>query len=134
MTKWYAVPPSLTMTEAEYRANVDGMNILFGAVLGFVLADARGLPALDFAVLLLVSASTVVSILYLSSSPYKLFYAATTIAAVALLPWVIGELTDAPPIPQLRPTLAVWTGMVLLVELLPRRKPESEPETKEPRT
>ncbi len=132
VTKWYAIPPSLKMSDAEYRANLDGMNIVFGAVLGFVLASANGLPAKDFAILLLASASAVVSILYLSSSPYKLFYAVTTIGLVGLLPWILDRLIDGPAIPQLRPTLAVWTGMVLLVELIPRHKSESKAETKEP--
>ena len=122
MAKWYAMPKSFSMTEREYRANITGMNIVFGAVLGFVLADSRDLPQMDFAVLLLLSATAVVTILYLGSSRYKLFYAITALVMVAFLPGILSQGLEIASIPQLQPTLAVWTFMVLLVEIMPREK------------
>lgn len=120
MADWYKIPPTFRITQREYEANIRGMNIVFGAVLGFVLAGTTGLPMIDFCVVLLISASVVISILYLGSSPYKLFYGITAIAAVAVLPIVLEDPLGITPIPQLQPTLAVWTFMVLMVEIIPR--------------
>ncbi|XUU59437.1 hypothetical protein ACRAQ6_07540 [Erythrobacter sp. HA6-11] len=129
-SKWWRLPPSSEMTTGEYEANIRGMNILFGAVLGFVLAGTTGLPPLDFAVVLLLSATNVVLILYLSQSPYKLFYLAMAALMIAVLPFFIENVLEMPPIPQLQPTLAVWTLMVIGVEIMPReRAPTSEENT-----
>ena len=127
-SKWWRMPPSLRITDGEYEANVRGMNIVFGAVLGFVLADASELPPLDFAIVLMLSASVVVTILYLSHSEYKLFYVATAGIAIAVLPHVLNEQFGIVRIPQLQPTLAVWALMVLIVELLPREPAENPKE------
>jgi hypothetical protein len=121
MSNWYRIPKSLAITEAEYQANMNGINIVFGAVLGFVLARLEGLPPLDFAFVLVVCASAVVLILYLSSTEYRLFYGIGAVGAILILPKGIA-LMGIPPIPNLQPTLAAWTFMVLVVELNPRRK------------
>ena len=126
--KWWRMPPSLAMTEGEYEANVRGMNIVFGAVLGFVLADTSQLPPFDFALVLLLSASVVVTILYLAQSDYKLFYGITAAVAIGWLPFLLDDPLGIPPIPQLQPTLAVWALMVVFVELMPREKSEDSRE------
>ena len=131
MAKWYAIPKTMAMTEREYDANIRGMNLVFGAVLGFVLADAGGLPAYDFGIVLLLSASVVVTILYMAHSEYKLFYAGTAIVGIAILPRILADPLGIPPIPQLQPTLAVWTAMVLLVEIMPREKAAGEAKEKD---
>ena len=132
MAKWYGVPKSALMSEGEYDANIQGINIVFGAVLGFVLADANQLPAFDFALVLFVSASVVVSILYMANSEYKLFYAALTAFVIFMLPTILEDHLDIPQISQLQPTLAVWAVMILMVALLPRGDPpEDEKEAKE---
>ncbi len=120
MSKWYRMPPTVAVTEREYRANVEGINIVFGAVLGFVLARADGLPVFDFMTLLLVSAAVVILILYLGSSEYVLFYTISTAGAIAALPLVLENALKLPSIPYLQPTLAIWAIMILLVEMLPR--------------
>lgn len=133
MSNWYKIPPTLRITSREYRANITGINIVFGAVLGFVLAGTEGLPTQDFMTLLLLSATVVISILYLGSSEYRLFYAVTAAALIAGLPFAITEIMRLDPIPALQPTLAVWAIMIVLVELLPRQKSEQDNENeKEP--
>jgi hypothetical protein len=122
MSKWYRIPPTIAINDAEYRANMQGINIVFGAVLAFVLARIEGLPPLDFAFVLIACATAVVLILYLASTEYLLFYGLSVVAAIMLLPVVI-ERAGIPPIPDLQPTLAAWTVMVLVVELSPRRGP-----------
>ena len=133
MANWYKIPLHAHVTEREYRANVDGINIVFGAVLGFVLAGSESLPQTDFMILLFTSASIVISILYLSHSEYKLFYGATTAALIWFLPRITADFLEIESIPALQPTLAVWATMVLLVELMARHKPvKSEEEDPAP--
>jgi hypothetical protein len=127
VTKWYAIPTSLAISEAEYRANISGINIVFGAVLGFVLAKIEGLPPLDFMVVLITSAAAVVTILYFGSTRYPLFYGLLAGAMIAVLPVVLDSF-GIPPIPKLQPTLVAWTIMVLVVELSPRQKPDTKRE------
>lgn len=64
----------LKMTEREYRANLSGLNIFFGAVLGFVLAGTERMSPLGFALLLTLTASVVVTILYITASKHRLTY------------------------------------------------------------
>ncbi|RPF72325.1 hypothetical protein [Aurantiacibacter spongiae] len=120
--RWWQMPMTLRMTQGEYRANVTGINIVFGAVLGFVLADTAALSTTDFIVLLLLNAGIVVTILYLGSSPYRLCYGVTAVAMIALLPLVLDDAVAA-TVPRLQATLGVWTAVVIVVELMPREKP-----------
>ena len=121
MAKWYAVPTTSRMTASEYRANLTGLNVVFGAVLGFVLAGAENLSTLDFVYLLLLSSAAVVTILYLGSSDYKLFYGAMAVVMAATVPWLL-EQAGVPVLPKLQPTLATWIAMVIFLELLPQEK------------
>lgn len=125
MAKWHQIPRGWTVTDREYRANIEGINIVFGAVLGFVLVGAEGLPVFDFIALLMLSAGVVVMILYLGSSDYKLYYAVMTGVAIAALPFVSEDLFSLAKVPKLQPTLAIWALMVLAVELMPREKTDT---------
>ncbi|MEL6531107.1 MAG: hypothetical protein AAFQ27_14180 [Pseudomonadota bacterium] len=130
MAKWYKMPPSFRITEREYRANIEGMNIVFGAVLGFVLVGAENVAVRDFIGLLVLSAAIVIMILYLGSSEYKLFNATITAVSIAFLPYIAVDLFDITEVPKLQPTLAIWALMVLLVEMIPRA-PSSEQNSQE---
>ncbi len=122
MAKWYKLPPSFRITEREYRANIEGMNIVFGAVLGFVLVGAENVEVRDFIGLLVLSSAIVIMILYLGSSEYKLFNAIVTALSIAFLPFIAVDLFDITEVPTLQPTLAIWALMVLGVELIPRER------------
>ena len=116
---WFGV---LKMTEGEYRANISGMNVVFGAVLGVVMGRLDTLPPADFAALLFVAASVVVVILYVGSSPHHILYALLAAGCIAALPWAYGRLLGPgrEPPELLQATLAVWLAMLVLVELLYR--------------
>ena len=131
MAEWYRLPSTIRITEREYRANINGMNIVFGAVLGFVLAGAEGLPPIDFMIVLLISASAVILILYLGSTDYILFYGACTALIIFALPMILSDQFAINPIPYLQPTLIVWAIMVTLLELCPRQN-VTEIQPKEP--
>ena len=90
-------------------------------MLGFVLAGAENLSTLDFVYLLLLSSAAVVTILYLGSSDYKLFYGAMAVVMAATVPWLL-EQAGVPVLPKLQPTLATWIAMVIFLELLPQEK------------
>ena len=122
MAKWYRMPPTFRISEREYKANIDGMNIVFGAVLGFVLAGAEGLPVMDFALVLFVSATAAISILYLGSSEYRLFYFVSAALIIGAFPLFLDGAVDLSSMPYLQPTLAVWALMVVIVELIPRER------------
>ena len=129
LASWYKIPRGWTVTEREYRANIEGINIVFGAVLGFVLVGAEGLPVWDFCALLMLSAAVVVMILYLGSSDYKLYYAVMTAVAIGALPFVSEDLFSLARVPKLQPTLAIWALMVLFVECMPRESSDAKIDT-----
>ena len=131
MAKWYAIPTTSRMTRSEYRANITGLNVVFGAVLGFVLAGAENLSNTDFVYLLLLSSAAVVTILYLGSSDYKLFYGTMAVIIAATLPWLL-EKAGVPNLPKLQPTLATWIAMVIFLELLPQEKPGESDKSTDP--
>lgn len=118
------------MSDREYRANHDGLNMFFGAVLGVVLSGTEGLSSMQFAILLVLSASIVVTILYVSASARRLSYAVLGVVAVASLPYVIARMIGPDTVPpHLQPTLAVWLAFVILVEFAPR---EHQPSNSDP--
>ena len=123
MANWYKIPTHTRMTHGEYRANINGLNILFGAVLGFVLADASAMPMVDFAIVLSLSAGLTAGVMYLELSDYKLFYGVLAAISIWLLPQVF-DMIDAPPeLDRLPVTFAVWAAMILFIEVLPRDPP-----------
>lgn len=117
------------MTQAEYRANLNGLNIFFGAALGFVLAGTETLDAWRFTYLLAVVTGIVVSILYVSASRKRVTYAIYTLAAIAALPFIVAPILNGGlALPsKLQPTLAVWAIMTCLIEFAPREKPTAPP-------
>jgi hypothetical protein len=130
MTKSRNYTSLLAMSDAEYQSMNNGINIVFGAVLGVVLTRTEDLSAADFMFVLATSAIAVSQILALGIHERRLQYIIGAVVAIALLPLILQSL-GIPPIPKLQPTLIVWTAMVLLVELSPR-KPSAPDTHKEP--
>ncbi|MEM7702866.1 MAG: hypothetical protein AAF251_13080 [Pseudomonadota bacterium] len=126
MANWYKIPTSSAMTEGDYRAGLNAMNIVFGAVLGFVLVGGEDLPVPDFMALLGISALVVMLIQGIALSQYTLFNIAMTAASIYFLPELAEEWFNIAKVPKLQPTLAVWAGMAVLLELSPREKPVTD--------
>jgi hypothetical protein len=118
----------MRMTEREYRANIDGLNIFFGAVLGFVLAGSETLDNVWFAALLAMTSGIVISILYITASEQRLTYSALTLVLIATMGTVLEDaLPGANSLPpKLQPCLLVWALMTISVEFLPREKAEAD--------
>lgn len=124
-----ARPRAAAMSHNEYRANIAGLNIFFGAVLGMVMAGAEALDGRNFAVLLLITAGIVIAILYISASRRRIVYAMLAGVLIAALPFVFGVLSLGGSLPdKLQPTLAVWALMMTVIEFVPRQPaPAREP-------
>ena len=99
----------------------DAVNIVFGAVIGFVLAGTQGLPSNDYAFVLAVSAAAVIAILSLGSQEHRLFYAIFAAGYIGALPIILTEFLKIADVPKLQPTLIIWAIMVLLVEFALRK-------------
>lgn len=110
------------MNEREYRANILGLQIVFGAVLGFVLAGAENFDRFDFAGLLLVTIGAVVTILYISASPRRFTYSVLALGYGLALPWIVLRITDVQAPDKLAPTLLIWTLFQIGVEFSPRAR------------
>jgi len=115
------------MTHGEYRANVEGMNLFFGADLGVVMAKKEQIGVWDFTATLVVTGSLVISVLYVSTSRSRIIHALFAAVLVAALPRILGPfLTDPAGIPpHLQPTLAVWLAFIVFVEFAPRERPDA---------
>ncbi len=126
MANWYKLPTSSKLSEGDYRASVNALNIVFGAVLGFVLVGGEGLPIVDFMALLIISALAVMMIQGIVLSEYTLFNVVSTAAIIYFLPLFAEEWFSLTRVPKLQPTLAVWAGMATIIELSPREKLEPD--------
>ena len=126
MANWFKIATISKMSEGDYRAGLNAMNIVFGAVLGFVLVGAQDLPVRDFVWLLVSSALIVMLIQSISLSEYTLFTIITTAAAIYFIPTMAEDLFSISAVPKLQPTLAVWAAMVVILEVSPREKAKQE--------
>lgn len=126
------MPASLKIPESEYRANLNGLNIFFGAVLGFVIAGVERLNTIQFSWVLFVVSVVVISILYVSASKQRFTYAFVTLFLILGLPTfvrpVVGADYELPN--QLQPTLAMWAILAIALELF--RRPSDELDSKLP--
>ena len=114
------------MTNGEYQANLNGLNMFFGAVLGFVLTGTETLRSWQFALVLSCLAGAVISILYISSSKNKVAYAIYALVIALTFPELIDFSLHAKGLvpEKIRPTLLVWTVMTILIEFWGREKNE----------
>lgn len=126
MAKWYKFPTNAHMADGDYRAGLNALNIVFGAVLGFVLVGGENLPIFDFVALLVISALIVMMIQSIALSDYTLFSIVFTAIAIAFLPQIAEEWFSLTRVPKLQPTLAIWAAMATILELSPREKPDGE--------
>lgn len=112
------------MTGDEYQANLNGLNMFFGAVLGLALTGTEKLGNWQFGVVLAMLAGIVVSILFISSSRHRVVYAIYTVVLVLSFPGMADlMLKGHDVIPgKVQPTLIVWTAMTILVEFWGREK------------
>jgi len=114
------------MTHNEYKANKSGMNIFFGAIIGVVMADVQGLAAHEYALVLLMTASFVVILLYISASKHRIIYALYALGILCFTWWLAFQDTQMLNLDvhwlrnRLLPALSVWWFMITCIEFMPR--------------
>lgn len=106
------------MSTGEYQANLSGINTFFGAVLGLVLTGTERLEGWKFGTVLAILASTVISILFISSSRHRVAYAIYTLLLALTMPKMIDIMLNGHDLlpDKVQPTLIVWTLMTIMVE------------------
>jgi hypothetical protein len=112
------------LSAGEYQANLSGLNMFFGAVLGLVLAGTEALNDIQFGFVLLGLASVVITILYISSSKRRTSYSGLALLYAVLFPELMEVILRTPhAVPgKIRPTLIVWVLLTMLVEFWAREK------------
>ena len=113
------------MTRAEYGANLNGLNMFFGAMLGLVMAGTERTNNWVFAYTLVMICGVVVCILYVSASTHRLTYAAVALVLTGIVPPVIDDILrdrGAALPDKVQPTLMVWAIMTVLIEFYPRQR------------
>ena len=122
------------MSHKEYEANLAGLNIVFGAMVGVVMGGIRDMGALDYSIFLILVASFVITLLYISASQQRLLYASIA-GILLLLAWTNTAAAEAhfsidPNLMEQRllPVATVWFLFTIFVEFIPRGKPEPDSE------
>lgn len=119
------------MTPGEYQANLAGVNLFFGAVLGVVLAGTDRLGTRDFSITLVSTAGLVVMLLHVTSSRFRLLNAVVAAVLIALLPRFLAVVLQEPAaVPRhLQPTLLIWWAFIGLAEFGPRERSTTDAAT-----
>ena len=112
------------MSHGEYQANLSGLNVFFGAVLGLALTGAEKLNTWQFGLILSGMSVAVISIHYISSSKNRISYAIFSLVLAVIFPELIDfALHGDGLVPEkIRPTLLVWTVLTIIVEFWAREK------------
>ena len=119
--------PFTRQTPGEKLGMVDGTNLFFGALLGANLGTLEALPLLDYAVLIVILAGTVVTLRQFSTSERRLYaygLLGTYVVLIAYFLYGPGDVLDTLPArdrDRLAVTLGVWLGAILLAESVPTR-------------
>lgn len=126
-----AINRSGKLTQREYEASLNALNIFFGAIIGVSLGNVENMPTKDYVFLLVITAALVTMILLVSYS-HRRFMNMIVLAAGLGIAWYdhaspdVEILTAFPD--KLLPTLSVWAVMAAAVEFTERI---AEPDTDE---
>lgn len=107
------------LTQREYEASLNALNIFFGAIIGVSLGNIEKMPTINYVVLLLITASIVSTILVVSYSHRRFQNMLVMILVLAMAWYAHLYLTDESPVTfpeKLLPTLSVWAGMAIMLE------------------
>ncbi len=112
-------------TESEYRAALNALNIFFGVVIGVSLGGVEAMGRGDYMMLLLLTSTIVIAILYVSYLHRPLWNAIMLAAILGGFWYVVegrqgGGFLDFEVPDKLMPTLWVWAGMAIVTEFSPR--------------
>ncbi|WP_438729190.1 hypothetical protein ACR9YC_01980 [Parasphingorhabdus sp. DH2-15] len=118
------------LTQREYEASLNALNIFFGAIIGVSLGNIEAMSVEDYVVLLIATATIVSTILIVSYSHRRIWNMMMMFSLLGLA-WYVdiykvkGIDIDFPE--KLLPTLSVWAGLAILLEFT-EKTPEPDAE------
>lgn len=112
------------LTQREYEATINALNIFFGAIIGVSLGNITEIPLQDYMVLLVVIATMVSSILMVTYT-HRPLWNSIVLTVVFLAAWYAesdssDQMIDFPD--RVLPTLSVWAGMAIMTEFSDRNR------------
>ena len=118
----------LKLTQREYQATINALNIFFGAIIGVSLGNIAEIPIKEYVILLFVIAAMVSNILIVTFS-HRRVWNSLVLVAVLLIAWYLesdssGQIIDFPD--RVLPTLSVWAAMAVMTEFTQRTKDPEE--------
>jgi hypothetical protein len=118
------------LSQREYEASLNALNIFFGAIIGVSLGNIEAMSVQDYVVLLLATAAMVSTILVVSYSHRRIWNVVVMFSLLGFA-WYIdiyrakGIDIDFPE--KLLPTLSVWAGLAILLEFTEKTsEPDAE--------
>lgn len=122
----------LKQTRAEKRANIAGLNLFFGALLGANLGTATDLPPREYLSLILQLVAAVVAVQIVSASTRRAYMVSTIAVVGAVLAFSYFDPRFQPDGMSARQygnvllTLGIWLVMVVGIEVTPLTKTQSD--------
>ncbi len=115
------------MSSGEYQANLNGLNMFFGVILGLALTGTEKFNAWQFGVILAGIAGTAISILYRSSSKSRVAYSIYALVSALIFPELMDYMLRGHGLvpDKIRLTLLVWPLMTVCGEFWARDKDHS---------
>ncbi len=116
------------LTQREYEATINALNIFFGAIIGVSLGNIAEIPLKDYVILLVVISALVSSILLVTYTHRRIWNSIMLIGFL-LAAWYQesdtgGEFIDFPD--RVLPTLTVWAAMAIMTEFSDRADDPNE--------
>jgi len=110
------------LTQREYEATINALNIFFGAIIGVSLGNITEIPMDDYVILLVIISAMVSSILLVTYT-HRRIWNSVMLAGVLLAAWYAesdssGGIIDFPE--RVLPTLTVWAVLAVVTEFSDR--------------
>ncbi len=120
--KFLKIGNPFKLTQREYEATINALNIFFGAIIGVSLGNIAEIPLKDYMILLVIIATLVSSILLVTYT-HRRIWNSVMLTVFLLVAWYLesdtgGELIDFPD--RVLPTLTVWAAMAVSTEFSDR--------------
>ncbi len=110
------------LTQREYEATINALNIFFGAIIGVSLGNITEIPLDDYVILLVIISALVSSILLVTYT-HRRVWNSVMLTGVLLAAWYAesdssGAVIDFPE--RVLPTLTVWAALAVMTEFSDR--------------
>lgn len=110
------------LTQREYEATINALNIFFGAIIGVSLGNITEIPMDDYVTLLVIISAMVSSILLVTYT-HRRIWNSILLTGVLMAAWYAesdssGGIVDFPD--RVLPTLTVWAVLAVMTEFSDR--------------